>query len=77
MKKYRIPVSWTVDLILEIEAADLEDAIEEAISKQVPEEEAVFRTGSFLIHEEDMQVEIPAVPAHYVDVDKDAGGDHE
>ena len=65
MKKYRIPVSWTVDSIVDIRAECLGDAIEAIIDKPLPSQ-GVFRPGSFSVHQEDAQVE---VPAHFVDAD--------
>lgn len=67
MNKYKIPVSWTMDLIVDIEADCLGDAIEEVISSTLSKKEAVFRPGSFTVHQEDAQVEVPEVPAHYVE----------
>lgn len=60
MSRYNIPVSWTVDLTVGVEADCLEDAVEEIIGSQVKDEDAVFRPGSFVVHEEDAMIEVRA-----------------
>lgn len=57
--KYCIPVAWTVDADLHIEAESLDEAIEIATAAPLPEK-AVFRNGSFEVYEEDATMQVKA-----------------
>lgn len=58
--KYCIPVAWTVDADLHIEADSLDEAIEIATGSSLQHTRGVFRPGSFEVYEEDATMQVKA-----------------
>lgn len=65
--KYCIPVAWTVDLDIHVEAEDIAEAVLIAEAHPLPrrghplpEDNAVFRPGSFEVYEEDITIQVKA-----------------
>ncbi len=57
--KYCIPVAWTVDADLHIEAEGLTEAVLIAEEQPLPEN-CVFRPGSYQVYEEDITIQVKA-----------------
>jgi len=60
--KYCIPVAWTVDADLHIEAKDIAEAVliaEDFTLSPLPEK-ASFRPGSYEVYEEDITIQVKA-----------------
>lgn len=64
--KYCIPVAWTVDADLHIEAKDIAEAVAIAEERPLPES-AVFRPGSYEVYEEDITIQVKACHRSGVD----------
>lgn len=58
--KYCIPVGWSVDADIHVEANDIDEAVFIAESRPLPEADAVFRPGSFQVYEEDVTIQVKA-----------------
>jgi len=58
--KYCIPVAWTVDADIHVEAKSIAEAVFIAEDRPLPEADAVFRPGSFQVYEEDVTIQVKA-----------------
>ncbi len=57
--KYCIPVAWTVDADLHIEAEGFDEAVLIAEERPLPDS-AVFRPGSYEVYESDITIQVKA-----------------
>ena len=60
MSKFMVPVSWTVDATVTIEADSIEEAVNSIEDGPLPEKYS-YRDGSYVVHEEDALIGIKAV----------------
>jgi len=60
MSRFMIPVSWTVDATVTIQADSIEEAVNSIEDGPLPKEYS-YREDSYLVHEEDALIGIQAV----------------
>ena len=60
MSRFMIPVSWTVDSVVTIQADSIEEAVNSIEDGPLPTEHT-YRDNSFIVHEEDALIGIKAV----------------